>query len=134
MVNAPVQPEMSFFQTIQHYLNPRLIWQKITESKDVIFDVIVFSGVGFLVGFVLKRYGEYVAVLVGFILALVLLQHFELLNIGINWAKINHCFGLKPIVVPEGGSLAAVYWEWVTQNVAAVIGFFVGFFVGLRVG
>lgn len=107
-------------------------WQKIKDSKSVILDMVLFFGIGFLIGYFLRKYGQYVAALIVFLVCLVLLAQLNIIDIAINWNKVQQLFGMQPVAIPEGGALISAYWQWLKLNMFAAASFCVGFLVGLR--
>jgi len=132
-MNQGTSAQLSFFEKIKQYLNPTVLWEKIKESKGTIIDISLFFCVGMLVGYMLKKYGQYVVVLLVFIACLILLQQINVVNIGVNWASIQDFFGMQHTQIPQGSTLLAVYWDWVKINVMIVLSFSIGFLVGLRI-
>jgi len=133
MVDKAVEASSSFAQKVKNYLNPTVLWEKIKESKSIIIDVALFFGLGILVGYFLKKYGQYVVVLLFLIAALIVLQYMNVLQININWVLIQDTLGIAHTNVPAGASLMALYWEWVKINVAIVLSFSIGFLIGLQI-
>jgi len=128
----PPSSNTSWFDHMKDALNPKLLWQKIKDSKSLLLDIALFFGVGFLIGFFLRKYGQYVAAFIVFCVCLILLSQFNIVQLGINWERVQQVIGFRLPVVPEGGTLVAVYWEWVKINIFPVLSFCVGFLVGLR--
>lgn len=108
------------------------MWQKIKDSRGLILDMVLFFGVGFLIGYFLRKYGQYVAALIVFLVCLVILAQLNIIDVTINWNKIQQLFGMQPLAVPEGGALMNAYWGWLKLNMLSAASFCVGFLVGLR--
>ena len=107
-------------------------WQKIKDSKDILLDMVLFFGVGFLIGFFLRKYGQYVAACIVFCVCLVLLAQLNIIDIHINWQKIEAMLGVQAIAQSQGNALFNGYWLWIKANMFAAASFCVGFLVGLR--
>ena len=127
---AQSQPSTSLFDSVK--LGAMNLWNSIKESKGLILDSLLFFGVGFLIGFFLRKYGQYVAACIVFMVCLVILAQFHIVDIGINWQKIQQVFGLQHLVVPDGQAVMPVYWNWLKINIIPAASFCVGFLVGLR--
>ena len=80
----------------------------------------------------MRKYGQYVAALIVFVVFLIVLAQLNIVDIGINWAKIQQILGMSSAAVPEGGALMNVYWTWLKSNIFSAASFCVGFLVGLR--
>jgi len=128
---APVQ--LSLLEKIKQHLNPGVMWEKVKESKALIVDMILFFGLGLLIGYMLKKYGQYFVMFLLFIASLIVLQQLNVVQVGINWAAIQDFFGIQHTPIPQGSTMLTVYWEWVKLNIAIVLSFSIGFLVGLRV-
>lgn len=128
---VPAASTASWFDSIKE--SAVNMWHKIIDSKSIIFDLILFFGVGFLIGFFLRKYGQYVAALIVFLVCLVVLAQLNIVDIGINWSKVEQLLGMKQPVAAQGHALFTMYWDWLKSNVVQVASFCVGFLVGLRI-
>lgn len=128
---APVQ--LSLLEKIKQHLSPAMLWEKIKESKSMIVDMVLFFGLGLLIGYMLKKYGQYFVMFLLFVALLIVLQQLNVVQVGINWVAIQDFFGIHQAAIPQGSTLLTLYWEWVKVNIAIVLSFSIGFLVGLRV-
>lgn len=126
------KPEAGLLETIKENLNPSNLMNKLNITTDTLLEMLLYTGVGFLAGYLLKKYGKFVIVLIAGALGLVFLQQLGVLTITFNVQKFQELFGVQQ--VHSDVSLVTVYWEWIKTNVALVLGFSIGFLVGLRVG
>ncbi len=108
------------------------MWQKIKDSQGLILDMLLFFGVGFLIGYFLRTYGQYVAACIVFLVCLIILAQLNIIEITINWMKVQQLFGMQPVAIPEGAALINVYWAWLKLNIVTAASFCVGFLVGLK--
>ncbi len=122
----------SFLERMKHYLNPKNLMETISSSKDKIIEMGMYLGIGFLAGFLLKKYSKYVLILLLCVAALVILQQFEVLTVVFNTAKIQQVFGIKTSTIDA--DLFSVYWHWIKLNFSIVLSFSIGFLLGLKVG
>ncbi|MDR3551027.1 MAG: FUN14 domain-containing protein [Candidatus Babeliales bacterium] len=134
MVDQSASKQLGFFEKAKQFLDPSAVWQNIKNSRGFIFDLALFFCIGFLVGYLLKKYGQYLAVFLVFIALLVLLQQLDVIHVTINWYTIQNALGIKNVQITQGSTLLTIYWEWVKSNVVIAISFAVGFLGGLRVG
>ena len=75
---------MSWLETIKSKLNFSSIKESVYNSRDWLLSLVIYAGVGFLAGFLLKRWGHYVALAIVVIVLLALLQQLDFLAIHIN--------------------------------------------------
>ena len=136
MESMPITPaagqQVSFFERMKQYLNPAQLKQAIITSKDTIIEMGIYLGIGFLVGFALKKYSKYVLVALLCIAGLIVLQQFEFVSIGFNTVKIQDMFGIKSAQMDT--DMMTMYWQWIKLNASIVISFSIGFLFGLKVG
>lgn len=133
MPATTTKPEMGLLDTLKNKLNPSTLMQRLHLTQDVLIDMALYLGVGFLSGFLIKKYGKYIFVFVVCIVALIVAQQAGIISVTVYWNKIQEFFGVQPVdTAPEG--LFAGYWDWAKEHIALVISFSIGFLVGLRVG
>jgi uncharacterized membrane protein (Fun14 family) len=130
--HATTQP--GFLAKMKDTLRFDTLVQKIKDSRALIMDIALYGGLGFLSGFLLRKYSAYIAVFVLFIVSVILLQQFEVISIAINWTKVNELFGIQPGAAGVGDTALTVLWEWVKANLAIVVSYIIGFLIGLRMG
>jgi uncharacterized membrane protein (Fun14 family) len=120
-------------ETIKGSLQPEAIANKFGIDKNLLIDVGVYGAIGFIVGFLLKKYSEYFISLVLLVVGLVVLQQFDYISLSINNVKIQSALGLEgmPMV---GSSYASLLWDWVSTHVVSASSLGVGFLIGLKVG
>jgi uncharacterized membrane protein (Fun14 family) len=109
------------------------IINSIVQSKDIIFEVGLYGLLGFAVGYLLKRYSNFVVTLALVIVVLVVLNQFQIVNILINWNKVYEYIGIQPALVSTD-NLIAVGAEWARTNIIVVASAAIGFLIGLRAG
>lgn len=128
---VPVQAGL--LDTIKERVQPEAMMEKIRISRNTLIDVGLFGGIGFLTGFLLKKYSAYVVVFVLCITALILLQQFEFVSVMINWSKVHEMMGIQPAAV-VGDNMLMMAWEWMKANVVISASLAVGFLLGLKLG
>lgn len=109
--------------------------QKLNISKAMLIEIGMYLGVGFVVGFLVKRCSK--AFLVGVLLILFLwfLNHVGMLSVVINWQRIQELFfGAQWLNVSSQQDLGSVLWAWITTHIAGTISFVIGFLAGIRLG
>ncbi len=106
--------------------------EKMRESKGMLIDIGIYAGVGFLFGFLFKKYSKYLIALLVFVAALFALQQYDVITINVNAAKMNELFGLQPAAA--GDTTLAILWEWIKANIVISISLSIGFLFGMRFG
>lgn len=120
--------------TIKDNLATDTLVEKIKGSKDKIFEAGLYGGIGFISGFLLKKYSSFIGVCVLVIIGLFVLQHFGVINVLINWDKVNEVFGIQAVQNVSADNIMTTIWEWVKVNTLISISYTVGFLIGLSVG
>lgn len=96
-----------------------------------LIEVGMHLGLGFLVGYSLKRFSSAFITVILTLLGLFLLHQFQIINLSFNVDKLRECFG---IAATQDSTLLCAYWNWVKTNVVLVLSFFIGFLIGIRLG
>jgi len=109
------------------------LFDKIRDSKESIVDVALYAGLGFLLGYLVKRFSSYLIMIAIFIVIIVALQQFEVIFVAVNWAKIQSALGMQPAATVDA-SLMSSCWEWMKANVLISVSFIIGFLLGLKFG
>lgn len=129
-----VAPRTGLFEKIKDTLNPSNISEKLNLNRNRILEMGLYLIVGFVVGYLLKRYSKFVFYTAFIIIFLLILTQLDLISLGINWAKLQSLFGFQPVEDSSASSVLASYWEWIKMNLAFVLSFTIGFLFGLRLG
>ena len=119
---------------LKEQLNVQSIMNNVRHSKERLFEVGLYAGIGFVSGFLLKKYSTYVGVCVLVLIGLGVLQHIGVLNIMINWNKVNDFFGIQVAQTVTADNLITTMWEWIKLNMVISVSYIVGLFIGLKVG
>lgn len=131
---ASAEKATNFLESIKSFLKPDNLLAKFHEWKHTLLDWGIYAGVGFVVGFLLKKYLKYILLLVLFVVALVLLEQFEIIKTNINWEKMQELFGIKSVSEAFDPRLMKSYLDWVKLNFALVLCASIGFICGLKLG
>lgn len=126
--------EVSWFDRVKETLNPSALWEKIKASKGTLLDIALYFGAGFLLGFLMRKYGRYLVFMILFLVGLVLLQQFNIVSFDIHWDKIRETLGIQPLQVSKDSNIMAVLWEWAKVHYIIVLSLAIGFLLGLQVG
>ena len=130
MIDNEAPMQLSWFDKIKQTLRIDELTKSLNISKQTIIDVALYAGIGFLIGFLLKKYSYVVAVAVVIVLGIIILQQFDFISLNINWNHVNDVLGLKGTAMP----IETNWWEWIKANAIALFSLFVGIALGLRIG
>ncbi len=104
---------------------------RLDLSTAKILELLTYFGVGFFVGFLLKKYFKYIFIAILILgLGLFILQNSNIISI--DWVKIRQLTGVSP--EDTLGSLFQIYLDWIKQNLLIIITGFVGLLVGYKIG
>lgn len=118
---------------VKVWFNGLGILQRLQDHKQLLIDAGIYLGIGFVIGLVIKRYLKYILLVVLFMVALTILEQFNIINIGINWPKIQELFNIQHTVSFDDAVLST-YKAWLQDNVWMVLSASLGFLAGLKVG
>lgn len=121
-------------ETLKEKLDVDGVVEKIKSSKDRLFEIGLYAGIGFISGFLLKKYSAFVGVCVLLLIGLGVLHHQGVINLVINWDKVNEVFGIQAAQNMTADNIFAIVWEWVRLNMLISVSYVVGLFIGLKVG
>jgi len=107
--------------------------ERLHESRAIILDILLYGGLGFLSGFLLRKYANYVAFLVLIVVGIIVMQQYDILQVVINWTKFNDLFGFQHAPAINGDSFVA-FWAWCKANAVIVVSWIIGLLIGLKVG
>lgn len=130
--NGVAQQPMSLVNEAAEAVNPKGWLQTIKDNKDVLVEIGIYAGLGFLCGFLFRRFGTYFIAFLVAIGVLLLMQQVDLVTFSVNWDKVQSFFGIQPLATPDT-SWVGHLWEWVKINIRPVVSFSVGFFIGFNV-
>ena len=133
MVGTQAQQTPGLVDAVKNNFSVDGIINYVVQSKDVIFEVGLYGLLGFAVGYLLKRYSNFVVTLALVIVLLVVLNQFQIVTIFINWNKFYEYVGIQPALV-NTDNLITVGAEWARTNIIVVASSAVGFLIGLRAG
>ena len=133
MLNEAQVESPGLIESLKNAMQPESIANKIGMDKNVLIDIGLYGAIGFIVGFLLKKYSEYFIAFALFIVGIVVLQQFDYVSFSINTPKIHQMLGLQsaPVV---GDKYGVLLLEWMKANVAGSASLVVGFLIGLKVG
>jgi uncharacterized membrane protein (Fun14 family) len=133
MVTIDPAGQVGFVETIKNSMQPETVAQKIGIHKNALIDIGVYGAIGFIMGYLLKKYSEYFISLVLFIIGLILLQQFDYVSFSINSYKMHEALGLQDMPM-VGDAYGSLLWEWIRTHVVSSSSFAVGFLIGIKIG
>lgn len=128
-MSTKVEQSKGFFELIKEYISG--VISQFKNSPHALLTTVLCFGVGYIFGFILKRYFNYVVFLILCIFGIMLLKHFQLISLSLNTHKIEELTGITS--VPAGSDFFTVLWSWIKQNSFMVISFVLGTILGLKV-
>jgi uncharacterized membrane protein (Fun14 family) len=133
MVNIGQENPSSLLETIKEGMQPESIAHKFGVDKNMLIDIGLYGSIGFIVGFLLKKYSEYFIAFVLLMVALIVLQQFDYISLSVNAAKMGETLGLEsmPLSLADYGSFI---WARVKAHVVGSSSFIVGFLIGIKIG
>src|SRR3989442_7548609 len=81
-------------ETIKSSVQPETVANKFGIDKNLLIDIGVYGAIGFIAGFLLKKYSEYFISLMLFIVGIVVLQQFDYISLSFNNVKIHEALGM----------------------------------------
>jgi uncharacterized membrane protein (Fun14 family) len=123
-----------FIDSLKNAMHPDAIAQKMGMDKNMLIDVSLYGAIGFIVGFLLKKYSEYFISMALLIIGIIVLQHLDYISFSINMPKVYELLGMQPVVVTDSYGYGRLLWESIKSNVAGSTSLLVGFLIGLKVG
>ncbi len=118
-----------WWESLEQYFEQFI--QKLGVTLQDIVQMISFFGIGFLTGFLLKKYMRYFFIITSImIIFLIVFDHFGIILI--NWSHVQQLTGIDPTntIQQVGEHVIAL----VKENIILTISGFFGFIIGYRVG
>jgi uncharacterized membrane protein (Fun14 family) len=109
-------------------------WVKMQESQNLLLAIAIYGGIGFIVGYFLKKYAHFIVFSILLLVVLMLMHQFEYLTFIINWTKIQESLCMPAGVEMTAPSIATCVFEWTRAHLSEAISVVVGFLIGLRFG
>ena len=131
----PIAANTGFIETLKNAMQPEVIANKLGMDKNMLVDITLYGAIGFIVGFLLKKYSEYFISMALLVVGIVVLQQLDYVSFSINVPKVHQLLGLQSgSVVTDGYGYGMLLWESAKSNIAGSISLVVGFLIGLKVG
>src|SRR5579862_6238690 len=127
-------PNTGFIDSLKNAMQPETMANNLGMDKNMLVDIALYGAIGFIVGFLLKKYSEYFISMALLIVGIVILQHFDYVSFSINMPKVYELLGMQPVVVTDSYGYGRLLWESIRSNVAGSTSLLVGFLIGLKVG
>lgn len=110
------------------------VTEKLHEYKGTLTEVGIYFAIGFVAGFLLKKYMKYILLIIVGIALLVVLDQFDLVHTYINWDKVQEVLKLQSAGYPLDTQTTHAYLAWIKANLIIVLSGVAGFLIGLKVG
>lgn len=106
-------------------------YAKLNLSNDRLIEIAGYFIVGFISGFLFKKSIRFLFFfLLIFIIAIVLMDSFGLINI--NWNNVRELTGIGPS--DTVGGIFSNFLHWIKINIVMVLSAFIGFLIGYMIG
>lgn len=131
-LNESYVAKPTLIESLKNAMQPEAIANKIGMDKNMLIDITLYGAIGFIIGFLLKKYSEYFIALLLLVIAIVILQQFDYVSFSINMPKIQELFGMEPMAIAND-KYGVMILEWIRVNVAGSVSLLIGFLIGLKV-
>ena len=111
---------------------PNAFVEKFKSSQNIMVDIALYGGIGFLTGFFMKKYSTAVVFLILTVLLFYVLQSINFITI--NWPIIHASFGIESSTMLSSDGLSLFLMEWVKGNLISAVSVILGFLIGLKMG
>jgi uncharacterized membrane protein (Fun14 family) len=101
---------------------------KLQFSTGKLIEIGIYFGLGFLVGYLFKRFSAFFIFVVITFLGIYLLNQFEIINFSINATKLCELLGIQ---TAPNVNIVYCYFASVKENIVSLLSFLIGFFVGI---
>lgn len=124
------------FSTAKESLRDSLhmMLEKFKDYKGNAVEIAVYAGIGFLIGFLFKKYIKYILLLILFVVSLVILEQFDILHTNVNWPKLQELLNVQATADVFNAQSVQSYIQWAKANFVVVFSASVGFLIGLKLG
>ncbi|HSC25336.1 MAG TPA: FUN14 domain-containing protein [Candidatus Babeliales bacterium] len=133
MLNEGSSQSISLIETLKNTVQPENVARKIGIDKNTLIDFCLYGAIGFILGFLIKKYNEYFIALVLLLVGLIVLQQLDYISLTINLSKIHEMLGLRHVSI-IGDRYGTLLLEWIKSNIIGSTSLIIGFLIGLKVG
>jgi uncharacterized membrane protein (Fun14 family) len=132
-MNSSQLENQGILDSLRNAVQPESVVEKLGIDKQLLIDIGLYGSIGFIAGFLLKKYSEYFICFVLFVVGLIVLQQCDYISLSVNMAKIQYVLGVESMLF-ESGAYGSFVMEWIKSNVPSSLSLLVGFLIGLKVG
>jgi len=124
------QPQ-GWWDTLKETFSLEHISKRFNLSFTNLIEVASYLSIGFISGFLIKKYGRYVVCIL-FIagLSICILAYLNVATI--DWVKARVVLGISNTQTLDG--LWQLYTTWIKEHILAAVSIVVGFLIGYRIG
>lgn len=133
VAETPVPQTTGLIESFKNAMQPETIAHKLGIDKNMLIDIGIYGAIGFITGFLLKKYSEYFIAAALLLIGVAILQQFDYVAVSFNMQKIHGMLGFPYIPMVSIG-YGQLLLEWTKSNIPAVTSLVVGFLVGLKIG
>ena len=132
--NVDVVEQQTILDSVKEKVNLQTVFERVQDYRKLLLDIAIFGAIGFLIGYLLKRYVNVVITTIIMTTVLFMMQQFNLLTITIHWNTIYELLGITQVVTLVGDNITLFIFEWAKANIFLVISWLIGLLVGIKVG
>ncbi len=125
--------QSGLLETVKERAHVGDIMEKMNVSRTMLIDIALFGTIGFLMGFLIKKYSNVITTILLLGVCLFVAQQLDFVTISLNWLHIQEMVGLGTDINISEAPLSMIM-ELVLSNMAGAISFAVGFLLGLKMG
>lgn len=104
---------------------------KLDLTRERCIEIALYCSIGFVIGFLCKKYNFYLFLFVVSVLIIVGLNYFDFITFTVHVDKINSFIGYQ--LVPSDTTFFTSCLHWIKEHIHASISFMVGFILGILV-
>lgn len=117
--------------SFKEYLNPKNWAEKCNLSKQKMIECGIYFLVGFGLGFLIKKYSNFLYAAAVTIVGITLLHYLGFITIAVHTDRLQSVLGIEFSCVQS--DMPSHCMEWVKMNIVLVVSLVVGFIIGLKV-
>ncbi len=123
-------PHSGFLDSVKETIRWDVIKEKFYAFQPTLIEIGLFGGAGFVIGFLLKKFGKIIAFLIAAVVILGILHQLNIISISLNWAKIQEIFGIQSSSLDNAAITS--YGDWIKNHLLQVLFFVIGFVLGIH--
>ncbi len=120
-----------WWDTLRETFSFEQLKERFNLSFNTLVEIVAYLGIGFIGGFLIKKYGRYVVCVV-LVTGVCIWGLVYLKIITVDWVEAKAVLGISQTQTVE--SLWNIYSIWIKEHILAAASIILGFVIGYRVG